>query len=108
MNNIGLNNLDLGLNTWSDKCAFSGSSLYCAVPNDLPTGAGLDPNLSSQMTDSFYQINLETGQKSLLAIPYSDSGQVGHSAEGVYTSLDGSYLYFRNAATGKLDKMQIK
>ncbi|MDD5567198.1 MAG: hypothetical protein PHH01_03295 [Patescibacteria group bacterium] len=106
--NIGLNKLDLDLNTWSDKCAFSGSSLYCAVPNDLPTGAGLDPSLASQTTDSFYQVNLETGQKSLLAIPYSGSSQIGYSAEGVYLSLDGSYLYFRNALTGKLDKIQIK
>ena len=40
---IGHDRLDLGLNTWADKCTFStnASAVYCAVPQYLESGSGL-------------------------------------------------------------------
>ncbi|MDP3964192.1 MAG: hypothetical protein Q8Q20_00850 [bacterium] len=105
---IGLNNTSLDVNTWPDKCTFAGTTLYCAVPTGLEDGAGLAPELSRFTPDNFYEINLETGQKSLLAMPYAQSGDEGYSVEDLYVSGDGNSLYFRNALTGTLEQIRIK
>jgi hypothetical protein len=61
---IGNNRKALSLNTWADKCAFSDEyTLYCAVPKDLPQGAGILPEVAAGTTDDFYKIDLKTGIK---------------------------------------------
>ncbi len=95
-NNVGLNNINLKLNTWAHKCTMdsSGSQAFCAVPRDLPTGSGWYPELANQIPDDFYLINLETGNFSLLAIPDSSTG---YQAQNVILSTDESTLYFTNS-----------
>ncbi|MBU0707711.1 hypothetical protein KKG41_05055 [Patescibacteria group bacterium] len=104
---LGLNKENLGISTWPDKCAFHGSMLYCAAPVSMPDGAGLAREIAADEKDVFYEINLETGLATLLAIPYSDDDGSRYSAEGIYISLDGNYLHFRNTISGKLEKIRI-
>jgi len=95
-NNIGLNNKNLQLNTWSHKCTVNslGTSAYCAVPRDLPTGSGWYPELAANVPDDFYLINLETDTFSLLAVPDSETG---FQAQNVMLSPDETTLYFTNS-----------
>ena len=63
-NTIGTNRIDLGLNTFADKCNFAGeTTLYCAVPDSLERGVGLQPDVNDGVSDTIYKIDLKTGQK---------------------------------------------
>ncbi len=66
---IGDNRQLLQLNTWADKCTFADdTTLYCAVPNDLPTGAGLSRDVARYNSDSLYKIDLKTNSKTPIAL----------------------------------------
>jgi len=54
---LGLNNFDLGLSTWVEKCVIAQDSrtLYCAVPRELIEGAGLAGDLGRESPDDFYR-----------------------------------------------------
>ncbi|MBI5072116.1 hypothetical protein HZB93_04505 [Candidatus Falkowbacteria bacterium] len=102
--NIGANRRSLQINTWADKCSFSDdTTLYCAVPQTMETGAGFQPDLFSSVPDSFYRVDLTTGLKSLVAVPYGS-----FTASNVMVSADGRYLTFTNSQTGRLERIQIK
>lgn len=67
--NIGDNRKLLQLNTWADKCTFANDeTVYCAVPNDLPTGAGLSRDVARYNYDSLYKIDLKTNTKTPIAL----------------------------------------
>lgn len=105
---IGKNRIDLNINTWVDKCAFSGDSVYCGVPKDLPFGSAITPGLAADTTDEIYQINLTTGSKTKIAIPVDINGNESTSVETMSVSEDGSILYYVDARTGRLNKIQLK
>ncbi|HZJ42114.1 MAG TPA: hypothetical protein VFD51_03880, partial [Patescibacteria group bacterium] len=68
--NIGADRRSLEINTWADKCTFaSNTEIYCAVPETLETGAGMFPELADRTKDNLYKIDLNTGAKTLIAIP---------------------------------------
>ncbi len=101
---MGQNRKSLGLNTWADKCVFSGSSTaYCAVPTSLPPNAGLQRALFKDIPDNLYKVDISTGTVSLVAIP--EDGKV---IEQPTVSTDGSTLYFRNGQTGQLEFFRLK
>jgi len=102
---IGANRRDLGVQTWVDKCALSsdGQYAYCAVPQSMPEGAGLYPELTYDIPDNFYRINLSNGFQELLAQPYGD-----YSADYVELSSDSGLLYFRDINTGQLYEIKLK
>jgi len=67
--------VSLNVATWPDKCTFAGEDgLYCAVPQGLPRGAGLFPEVAESYPDNFYYINLNSGIKTLVASPVGESG----------------------------------
>lgn len=102
--NIGTNRRNLGLNTWVDKCAFSDDvTLYCAVPQTLDRGAGFQPKLANKISDVFYKVNITTGLKTLLAVP-SDQ----YTAKDLMISADEEFLFFTDANTGAIEKIQLK
>ncbi len=103
--NIGLNNNSLGVQTWLDKCAISGASAYCAVPEYLPEGAAYVPEVADTIPDLFYRIDLTTGAKTLLAKPVGDLSQ--YTASQVMVSQDESELYFVDKATGGLYSINL-
>ncbi|MBI2037536.1 MAG: hypothetical protein HYT15_01195 [Candidatus Magasanikbacteria bacterium] len=66
---IGNNRRLLQLNTWADKCSFSNDdTIFCAVPRDLPTGAGLSRSVASFNSDDLFKIDLKTGLKTPIAL----------------------------------------
>ncbi len=61
---IGTGRKSLNLQTWSYKCDFvSDRIVYCAVPTELPSGAGFAPELAATIPDSIYRIDLQTGSR---------------------------------------------
>lgn len=102
--NIGTNKRNLGLNTWVDKCAFSDEfTLYCAVPQTLDRGMGFQPKLAEKISDVFYRVDIRTGLKTFIAMP---SGQ--YTAKNLMVSADEQFLFFTNAKTGAIEKIQLK
>jgi len=101
---IGANRKNLQINTWAEKCAYADeNTVYCAVPQTMEEGAGMLPNLNDTVPDDFYKIDMKTGLKSLVATPY-----VGVTADNVSVSGDGTYMFFTDKATGKLNRIQLK
>lgn len=107
---IGKNRIDLGVNTWVDKCTFSadGASAYCGVPKDLPTGAAIVPELAQQTTDDIYKIDLNSGAKTKIAVPVDINGNESTSVETMSLTADGSVLYYVDAITGKINKINLE
>ena len=99
--------VSLNISTWPDKCTFVGeNSLYCAVPQGLPRGAGLYPEIANDYLDNFYQINLNSGIKTLLASPVGAEG--GYNANNLFVSSDGSILYFTDINSGTLQSIRLE
>lgn len=86
---IGNNRKSLGLRTWADKCAFGDNNLvYCAVPESLPYGSGLEPAVANAVNDQIYQINLATGAKKLIAVPDGD-----YNVKQLFVDSQNNYLF---------------
>jgi hypothetical protein len=101
---IGSNRRDLGLETWASKCAFADNKImYCGVPESLDQGAGLFPEIAQSTRDNLYKINIETGEKSLVAIPNGD-----FNMSNLVVTNNGSNLYFTDSITKTLQKIELK
>jgi hypothetical protein len=102
--NIGQNRGNLGLDTWASKCTFAtNNEVYCAVPENMPQGAGLFPELADQTRDLLYKIDLSTGTKKLIAIP---ENAVNVSNIMVPSSQDK--IYFTDFTTGLIYSINLK
>ncbi|OGY93592.1 MAG: hypothetical protein A2406_04470 [Candidatus Komeilibacteria bacterium RIFOXYC1_FULL_37_11] len=98
--------VSLNISTWPDKCAFVGEDImYCAVPQGLPRGAGLYPEIADRYPDNFYYINLNSGSKNLIASPVGESGS--YTAHNLFVSNDQSTLYFTDQ-NGNLQSIKLK
>ncbi|MFC1787936.1 hypothetical protein ACFLZY_01830 [Patescibacteria group bacterium] len=101
---MGENRRSLGLNTWVDKCDFSSSTtVYCAVPQNLPPNSGLQRKLYENLPDSLYKVDLSTGRTTLVAIPDDLT-----TMENLKITKDESLLYFTNKASGRLESIKLK
>lgn len=101
---IGSNRRNLNVNTWADKCNFSGgTNLFCAVPRSLEEGAGLFPELAKNTIDDLYQIDSATGAKKRIAIPEGD-----YNIDSIMVSPDQKYLFFSDSVSGQLHKITLK
>lgn len=99
--------VSLNVSTWPDKCTFGATNtLLCAVPQGLPRGAGLYPEIADQFPDNFYSIDLKTGVKNLIASPVGARGS--YSARNLFLSSDGTKLYFMDKKTGTLQSIRLK
>ena len=102
--NMGDNRHSLSINTWADKCTWnSDTSLYCAVPQNLPDNAGMERDLYANLPDSLYKVDLATGLSTLVAIPDQQQTMTNLSV-----SKDGSLLYFTDLNSGKLNLIHLK
>lgn len=100
---IGSGRIDLGLNTWASKCTFSGADkVYCAVPDFLPQGAGLFPELADQTKDNLYSIDLKTGVTKLIAVPDNS-----YNISQIMVSTNQKYLYFTDKQSQELFKVDL-
>ena len=102
--NIGQDRTNLGLSTWASKCTFaSNSEVYCAVPENLPEGSGLFPELADKTSDLLYKIDTNTGSKKLIAIPENAS-----NISSIMVGSDQKVLYFTDKLTGQIYSVQLK
>lgn len=108
--NLGSNNLDLNLDTRADKCTFSSSgySIYCAVPYYLNAGSGPQPELSADIPDRIYRIDIRSGTTSLIALPVDDKKAMRYSATNLQVTSDESALFFTDATTGTVQRVQLR
>lgn len=101
---IGNNRRSIGLETWADKCTFSSNNkLYCAVPTSLPIGAGMNDQIANNITDQIYEINLDTGTKTLIATPDGD-----HTAYNLIINEDLNYLMFTDLNNDRIYKINLQ
>ncbi len=101
---IGQARTNLNLRTWADKCTFVGNDdIYCAVPEYLPTGAGLIPEVAANTSDNLYHINLQTGDKNMIAIPDRAT-----NISQVMVSAQQNILYFTDKTTGQLYSINLR
>lgn len=101
---IGQNKSALGLNTFVDKCAFgSATTIYCAVPTSLEEGAGLYPQISATTPDHLYRVDLQTGERQLLAVPSGD-----HTIDHIVVTASERTLFFTDKISGQLFKINLK
>ncbi|RJQ34768.1 hypothetical protein C4566_01815 [Candidatus Parcubacteria bacterium] len=103
-NTLGQVKVSLNLNTWPDKCTFSGDNvMYCAVPRGLPRGAGLYPEIAESYNDTFYRVDLNSGVQTLVADPIGDN--LGYNAHNLFIS--GNVLYFTDQ-NGDLQSINLQ
>jgi hypothetical protein len=102
--NRGSGRRGLNLFTFADKCVFAdNSTAYCAVPDALPEGIGLERLALGNVPDSFYKVNVVTGAVSLVGRPDTDT-----VVSSLRVSSDGAALFFTDASSGSLKKIALK
>ena len=96
--NMNENRRNLGVQTWAHKCTWYGeTTVYCAVPEDMPTGAGLQPSLYTTLIDRIVKIDLASGNITGVGKP---DGNL--SIRNPSVTDDGKYLLFSDTLTGRL------
>lgn len=101
---IGENRTNLGINTWAEKCTFANDSVvYCAVPDALPAGIGLQPDLATGSGDTVFRIDLTNGSVKPVGKP-EDSTEISH----IVVSKDESTLFLRGAGSGRISEMRLR
>ena len=85
----------LGLSTWVDRCAFGEDSVtvYCAVPDELPSGAGLVPETARGIAYTVWSTDLSNGINRRLAVPVEEGVQTIKDVRKVYLTPDNSSLF---------------
>ena len=105
---LGYGKRPLGLNTWVDKCSFSQSDndvVYCAVPDELEKGSGLNSSSYGGSSYSIYRINIATGNQELLAQPIIDNNRI--SIDKIYTDKNDSSLFYVDGSSGYLYSIDL-
>lgn len=104
LENIGANRRSLGINTWAEKCVFSDeNALYCAIPTNLPRGAGLQPAMARNPADSIWKIDLNTGLRTVVIVPSTSM-----NIFSLNLSRDRNSLYFVDRITSTIRKIRLK
>jgi len=95
-NEIGTGRLNLGIETWVEKCTFKDDTfVICAVPKVVTNSSGIDHSYITS-GDDIYQVNVTTGRSVLLATPALETQMFN-----LRVSDDQSILYF----TDQLDRL---
>lgn len=101
---IGSNRRRLRVNTWADKCTFANdTTVYCAVPEQLQRGYGLEPNIANSIPDTIERIDLTTGLRTTIGRPADDA-----TVAQLSVAPDGSALYFTSRQDGRLREMRLR
>ncbi|MDD4290376.1 MAG: hypothetical protein PHH83_03845 [Patescibacteria group bacterium] len=106
---LGYGKASLGVNTWVDKCSFSNTDsnvVYCAVPDYLPMGSGINSSVAEDAIYSIYKINIANGNQELIAQPLVDNNRV--SIDKIYTSQDDSQIFYIDKNSGYLYSINLK
>ncbi|MFA5135044.1 MAG: hypothetical protein WC505_04655 [Patescibacteria group bacterium] len=106
---VGANDVNLELQTWVSRCAFSKlhTFAYCAVPQYLPTGSGLFPDAAGTTNDSIYRIDTRNGSKTIIAMPrFSENDQ--YTVESLFLSSDEATLYYVDGEQSKVFSIALQ
>lgn len=99
----GENRKPLGVNTWASKCTMSDERfVYCGVPNSLDAGAGFAPQIADATPDELYKIDTVTGIKTKMQLDDI------YTISSMFTSQDGTTLYFTDKNKNGIFQMPIK
>lgn len=102
--NRGSGRRAINLFTTADKCSFFDKKIaYCAVPDAMPDGAGMSPEVMNGIPDAVYRLNVTTGLVTLVGRPDTDT-----TISRLQVSGDGTTLFFTDQATGNIKKMTLK
>lgn len=103
-NTMGAGRRTFNLNTWADKCAWSGENdIYCGVPQNLPDNAGYSRSEFSDLPDDVYHIDLQNGIATKLTLP-----DTGLTVQSPVINGDKNKLIFSDAQSGKLYSYDLK
>lgn len=110
INNNGGEYKNLEIPTFISKCAWSKDSktVYYALPGSIPDNSILPNDYYSQKfftTDTFWKVNVLTGEKTRLIDLNKISAQV--DAKNLFLSPDESLLFFVNRVDGKLYQISL-
>lgn len=95
---VGRNRQKMNLMTWADKCVWANDKeLFCAVPVELPIGAGFERKPFLVIPDDIYYINLDTGISKKISTPDQN-----RPVSQPIINQDMSTLIFTDSVTGKL------
>ena len=101
---VNANRVNFQLNTWADKCSWSGETVViCGVPTQLPVGAGLQRDLAQNIPDEIYKIDLTSGTKVNLGLAAGNS-----SVQNMSVTPDGKTALFTDATTGRLVRFNLE
>lgn len=109
-NRFGQNKISLEIASLADKCVFSqdNRSLFCAVPERISENAIWPDDYYKRMVatnDSFYKINLESSQKTLI---YAADSEKSYDAGELLLSPEEDFLIFTNRRDGLLYSLRIE
>ncbi len=109
-NQFGQNKISFEISTIADKCVFSQDTrfLFCAVPEKVSENAVWPDDYYKGLVatnDSFYKINMETGQKNLIL---QADGEKSYDASEIFLSPEENYLIFINRRDGLLYSLKIE
>lgn len=100
---VNANRVNLQINTWADKCTWSGEqTLICGVPTRLGQGAGLQRSLFETTPDEIWKIDLQTGEKVNLGQP-----QGGAAVRDITVTADGKSAIFTDQISGRLIRFDL-
>lgn len=101
---IGGNRTRLRIDTWAEKCAFAtDTTVFCAIPDRLERGYGLEPALAERSPDSIERIDLTTGMRTVVGRPDIDT-----SIGSMHVDPTGRSLYYTSKRDGRLYEMRLK
>lgn len=101
---IGQGRTNLGLETYAHKCTFADAvTVFCAVPDFLPDGIGLQPNFVQPGGDSIFRVDLQEGRTTLIGKPEGDT-----AISSIVVSEDGRTLFMQSSVTSTLSQMRLK
>ncbi len=100
--NLGGNRTPLNIQTWSDKCVFKGTTdLICAVPQQLPDGAGLVRQDLPPTTDRIVDLNIASG------VQHEITTDQPVSADALTLSPDGRSLFVQDHTSPQVRRIAL-
>jgi hypothetical protein len=111
MNSNGGEYRNLNVPTFVSKCAWSkdDKNVYYALPGGIPENSVLPNDYKNEKfrtTDTFWKINLETGEKTRL-VEVKDMNEKQYDASQIFLNQDESIVFFTNKVDGKLYKIVL-
>lgn len=92
----------VNVQTWADKCTYKDdNTILCAVPTEMVTGAGMQPDVMKFVPDHLYEIDVQTGATKRVV-----ENLQSYTMTDLTIGPDGN-LYFIDQNSGTLNKVYL-